>query len=78
MDPNEFVSGPFNLPFRLFPPGITMADVADGCVYRGRTPDLPVNAAPATADDAAYELEKARRKQLLAPPKPGPRPLNAA
>ncbi|HEY3439157.1 MAG TPA: hypothetical protein VGK29_00315 [Paludibaculum sp.] len=78
LDPNEFVSGPFNLPFRMFPSGITMDDVADACVYRGTAPDLPVNAAPAAAENPAYDREKARRKQLLAPPIPGPRPLNAA
>jgi hypothetical protein len=69
LDPNEFIGEPLHLPFRLFPPGVTLAEVADACVYRGQTPDTTASANPAVEADPAYAAEIARRRSLIAPPK---------
>jgi hypothetical protein len=69
LDPNEFIAAPFHLPFRLFPPGVTLAEVADACVYRGQSPDTTVNPGPDVEFDKIYAAEKARRRGLVAPAK---------
>ena len=68
LDPNEFIGEPLHLPFRLFPPGVTLAEVADACVYRGQTPDT-TGSANSDEADPAYAAEIARRRSLIAPPK---------
>jgi len=69
LDPNEFIGERLHLPFRLFPPGAQLAEVADACVYRGQTPDTTGSANPAVEADPAYAAEIARRRSLIAPPK---------
>jgi len=64
-DPNEYLTRPLKLPFRLFPHGVKLADVADACVFHAGTLTPPA----VREDDPAYTAEKARRLQLIAPPK---------
>jgi pimeloyl-ACP methyl ester carboxylesterase len=70
LDPNEFIAGPLHLPFRLFPEGVKLADVVDACIYRGRVPDAMVNTAPDSETDKEWAAELARRRSLVAPPRP--------
>lgn len=64
LDANEFIGSQLHLPFRLFPDGLGIGDVADACVYHGETADTTVNPDPSVEADRAYGAEKDRRGRL--------------
>lgn len=67
LDANEFVAT--GLPVKLFPEALGIAEVADACIYTGKTPDtrISLNTKP---EDPSWRAEKERRREL----RPAPRP----
>jgi hypothetical protein len=75
LDPNEFIPAHASMltgapapPFHPFRDGLTMASVADACIYRGRSPDLTLKPDPAYRSDTAFAAEIARRARIAEPP----------
>jgi hypothetical protein len=49
---------------KIVPPGLTLGDIADACIYSGPNRDTLVQPDPATTADRAYLKEKERRRRF--------------
>jgi len=63
LDANRFIGR--DVPVRLFPEGIGMGEVADACIYSGRSPDRAIGPDPSADADPDYVAEKERRRRLM-------------
>jgi hypothetical protein len=67
LDANEFIGR--DVPVKLFPERLGIAEVADACVYSGKTPDTSVRSRESREQDAAWEAERERRRALMPRPR---------
>ena len=67
LDANQFIGR--DVPVRLFPEGLGMGEVADACVYSGRSPDRTIGPDRSGDADPDYVAEKERRRRLMPRPR---------
>jgi hypothetical protein len=75
LDPNELIPANSSLlqgapapPFHAFRDGLSMANIVDACIYRGRSPDATLEPDPAYDSDTAFAAEIERRTKIAVPP----------